>query len=63
MADARAAASDLALRAARTLIVSGAGRAVVRGTTSERLGREALFTLVFGQAPAIRAAQLARTSA
>ncbi len=60
MAAARAAASDLALRAARTLIVSGAGRAVVRGTTSERLGREALFTLVFGQAPAIRAAQLAR---
>jgi alkylation response protein AidB-like acyl-CoA dehydrogenase len=59
MAAARAAASDLALRLARTLVVVRGGRGIVQGELAERTAREALFLLVFGQAPAIRAAQLA----
>ena len=59
MARARAAASDLALRLARTLVVTRGGRGIVRGELPERTAREALFLLGFGQAPPIRAAQLA----
>lgn len=53
---ARAAASLLALRAA-TLVGVEAGSASVRaGSEADRLLREALFTLVFGSRPAIKAA-------
>ena len=58
MAAARAAASDLALQAARTLVATRGGRGILRGELAERTAREALFTLVFGQSPAIRAAQV-----
>jgi len=57
---ARAAASDLALRAAAALVVDRGSRAAVRGADPERLAREALFLLVFGTRPAIRAALLTR---
>jgi alkylation response protein AidB-like acyl-CoA dehydrogenase len=55
---ARAQASALALQAAAALVVSGGGRSILAGTDGERLMREATFLLVFGQTPAIRAAQL-----
>lgn len=58
MASARAAASDLALHATRTLVAARGGRGVLSGQRAERSAREALFLLVFGQAPAIREAQL-----
>jgi hypothetical protein len=57
--DARAAASLFALDAATALMASGGGGSVVRQAHGQRLGREALFLLVQGQTPAIRAAQLA----
>lgn len=60
---ARAAASDLALRAATRLVVATGARSVLTGTTAERLLREAAFLLVFGSRPGIRAELLARTSA
>jgi len=60
IAPARAAASDLALRAAATLVVHSGSRAAVRHEHPERLAREALFLLVFGTRPHIRAALLAR---
>jgi alkylation response protein AidB-like acyl-CoA dehydrogenase len=57
--DARAHASALALDAATKLVVASGGRAVTCGDHAQRLAREALFLLVFGQSPAIRDAQLA----
>lgn len=60
MAGARAAASDLALRAAAALAVSTGARAVRLDQHAQRLLREALFLLVFGSRPAIRAALLDR---
>jgi len=57
---ARAAASELALRAAATLAVHTGSRSVLRGDHPERLLREAAFLLVFGTRPAIRASLLAR---
>ena len=59
---ARAAASDLALRAASRLVVGAGARSVLAGSTPERLLREAAFLLVFGSRPAIRAELLARPS-
>lgn len=59
---ARAAASDLALRAASRLIVGAGARSVLAGSTPERLLREAAFLLVFGSRPAIRTELLARQS-
>lgn len=56
--DARAAAAALAHRAAGVLAVSVGSRSVSRGHPAERLTREALFLLVFGSRPAIRAALL-----
>ncbi|MGA8634121.1 MAG: hypothetical protein WB805_04605 [Candidatus Dormiibacterota bacterium] len=56
----RARASELALRAATTLVVSGGGRSITMADHAQRLAREALFLLVFGQTPAIKAAQLHR---
>jgi alkylation response protein AidB-like acyl-CoA dehydrogenase len=56
----RAAASELALRAAATLAVDVGSRSVLRTEHAQRLFREAGFLLVFGSRPAIRAALLAR---
>jgi len=60
MPEQRARASELALRAATTLVVSGGGRSITMDEHAQRLAREALFLLVFGQTPAIKAAQLHR---
>ncbi len=57
---ARAAATALAVRAATALVASGGGRAVRRDQHAQRLAREAMFLLVQGQTPAIRAAQVAQ---
>jgi alkylation response protein AidB-like acyl-CoA dehydrogenase len=55
---ARAAASELALRAAAALVVSGGSRSVLTDQTAQRLLREAGFLLVFGSRPPIKAALL-----
>jgi alkylation response protein AidB-like acyl-CoA dehydrogenase len=60
MPSLRARASGLALRAATTLVVAGGGRAIGLDQQAQRLAREALFLLVFGQTSAIKAAQLER---
>ena len=60
IAPARAAASDLALRSSAALVVQCGSRAAVRHEPAERLAREALFLLVFGTRPPIRAALLGR---
>jgi alkylation response protein AidB-like acyl-CoA dehydrogenase len=54
----RALASELALRAATTLVVAGGGRSIATDQHAQRLAREAIFLLVFGQTSAIKAAQL-----
>jgi alkylation response protein AidB-like acyl-CoA dehydrogenase len=59
IAAARAAAAELALHAATWLVVAGGGRSVLGSEHAQRLAREALFLQVFGQTPAIKAAQLA----
>lgn len=56
----RALASELALRAATTLVVAGGGRSIATDHQAQRLAREAIFLLVFGQTSAIKAAQLAQ---
>jgi alkylation response protein AidB-like acyl-CoA dehydrogenase len=60
MPAARARASELALHAATALVVSGGGRSITMDQHAQRLAREALFLLVFGQTATIRAAQLDR---
>jgi alkylation response protein AidB-like acyl-CoA dehydrogenase len=60
MPEARAAASALAARAAAALAVARGAGAVLRGSHAERLTREALFLLVFGSRPAIKAALTGR---
>jgi alkylation response protein AidB-like acyl-CoA dehydrogenase len=60
MPEQRARTSELALRAATTLVVTGGGRSIALDQHAQRLAREALFLLVFGQTPAIKAAQLHR---
>ncbi len=60
MPEQRARASELALRAATALVVSGGGRAIALDHQAQRLAREALFLLVFGQTATIKAAQLRR---
>ena len=52
---ARAAASDLAMRAATALTVAHGGRSILIDQHPQRLVREALFLLVFGSRPPIRA--------
>jgi alkylation response protein AidB-like acyl-CoA dehydrogenase len=54
--DARAAASALATRAAAALVAATGAPAVLHGSHAERLTREALFLLVFGSRPSIKAA-------
>jgi alkylation response protein AidB-like acyl-CoA dehydrogenase len=60
---ARAAASELALRAATILLVRTGARAVLRAEHAQRLLREAAFLQVFGSRPAIRSQLLARYGA
>ncbi|HEX6538010.1 MAG TPA: hypothetical protein VF155_02380, partial [Candidatus Dormibacteraeota bacterium] len=55
---ARARASQLAMRLAERLVVSGGGRSLLLANHAQRLAREALFLDVFGQTRAIRDAQL-----
>jgi alkylation response protein AidB-like acyl-CoA dehydrogenase len=57
---ARAWASELALRAATTLVVSAGSRSILAGEHPQRLAREALFLLVFGSRPGIKASLLER---
>jgi alkylation response protein AidB-like acyl-CoA dehydrogenase len=52
--DARAAASDLAMRAASALTVAHGSRSILIDQHPQRLAREALFLLVFGSRPPIR---------
>jgi alkylation response protein AidB-like acyl-CoA dehydrogenase len=63
LAPVRAAAADLALRAAALAATVAGGSAVLRASHAQRLVREALFLLVFGQTPAIRTAERARLTA
>jgi alkylation response protein AidB-like acyl-CoA dehydrogenase len=60
--DARAGASALAARAATALAATTGAPAVLRGSHPERLAREALFLLVFGSRPGIKAALARRLS-
>lgn len=57
---ARAAAVELAQRAAAALVVAHGSRSILAGEHPQRLAREALFLLVFASRPAIRANLLAR---
>jgi alkylation response protein AidB-like acyl-CoA dehydrogenase len=59
MPAARAAASRLALEAAAALVTASGARSILAGQTAQRLFREAMFLLVFGQTRAIRQAQTA----
>jgi hypothetical protein len=63
MATARAAASELALRAAAALTVRDGSRAVTVDQHAQRLAREAVFLLVFGSRPKIKNALLQRLGA
>jgi len=58
MAAARAAASELALRAAAALAVRDGGNSITVDEHPQRLAREALFLLVFGSRPGIKNALL-----
>ena len=58
IAEARASTSELALRAAASLMVHEGSSSILVDRDAARLGREALFLLVFGTRPAIRAALL-----
>jgi alkylation response protein AidB-like acyl-CoA dehydrogenase len=60
MPAARAAASELAVRAATTLVASTGSRAVLLDEHAQKLAREALFLLVFASRPGIRQALLPR---
>jgi alkylation response protein AidB-like acyl-CoA dehydrogenase len=60
---ARAAASHLAVQTSAAFVVATGSRAIVRHEHPERLAREALFLLVFGTRPPIRAALLERFGA
>jgi alkylation response protein AidB-like acyl-CoA dehydrogenase len=51
---ARAAAAELAMRAAATLVTTAGSRSILAGEHPQRLAREALFLLVFASRPAIK---------
>ena len=55
---ARARASRLAMRLAERLVITRGGGSILMTNHAQRLAREALFLLVFGQTPAIREEQL-----
>jgi alkylation response protein AidB-like acyl-CoA dehydrogenase len=63
MAQARAAASELAVRAAAALAVQQGSRSVTMDQHVQRLAREAMFLLVFGTRPGIKSALLRRLGA
>ena len=63
IADALAAAAELALRAAAALAVRDGGSAVSVDQHAQRLAREAIFLLVFGSRPGIKNALLQRLGA
>jgi alkylation response protein AidB-like acyl-CoA dehydrogenase len=63
MAHARAAASELAIRAAAALAVRDGSQAVTADAQAQRLARESLFLLVFGLRPAIKSALLRQLGA
>ena len=63
MAEARAAAAELALRAAAALIVRSGSRSIMVEDHAQRLYREAAFLLVFGSRTAIKASLLRRLGA
>ena len=54
MPAARAAASELAMRAAAALVTVRGSQAILASEHPQRLAREALFLLVFGSRPAIK---------
>jgi alkylation response protein AidB-like acyl-CoA dehydrogenase len=54
MPAARAAASELAMRAAAALVVAQGSKAILLDQDAQRLAREALFLLVFGSRPPIK---------
>ena len=56
---ARAAAVELAVRAATALVARGGGTSITSGQTAQRLAREATFIVVQGQTLEVRAAQMA----
>jgi alkylation response protein AidB-like acyl-CoA dehydrogenase len=58
MATARADASELAIRATAALAVRDGSRSIMVDQHAQRLAREAVFLLVFGSRPAIKAALL-----
>lgn len=58
--EARARATELAVRAASALVVAGGGRSILASEHAQRLAREAMFLLVLAQTPTLRAAQLRR---
>lgn len=59
---ARAAASAFALRVAAALTVAAGARGLLLDQHPQRLAREALFVLVFGSRPSIKAQLLARVA-
>jgi alkylation response protein AidB-like acyl-CoA dehydrogenase len=62
MPGARAAAAELCWRAATALVLATGGRAVLQDQHAQRLAREAMFLLVFGSRPPIKADLLRRLS-
>jgi alkylation response protein AidB-like acyl-CoA dehydrogenase len=63
MAEARAAASALAVRATAVLAVRDGSRSIMADTHPPQLAREALFLLVFGSRPPIKSALLRQLGA
>jgi hypothetical protein len=63
MAEARAAAAELALRAAGALVIAQGSTSLLPAQHVQRLLREAAFLQVFGSRPAIRGALLRRFGA
>jgi alkylation response protein AidB-like acyl-CoA dehydrogenase len=63
MAEARAAAAELALRAAGALVIAQGSTSLLPAQHAQRLLREAAFLQVFGCRPAIRGALLRRLGA
>ena len=58
MAEARAAATELAVRAATALVVTAGSSALLMTHHAQRLARESIFLLTFGTRPSIRAGLL-----
>jgi alkylation response protein AidB-like acyl-CoA dehydrogenase len=63
IAEARAAASELAVRATAALAVRDGSKSIMVDQHAQRLVREAQFLLVFGSRPAIKSALLRRLGA